>query len=767
MFRRLQSRGIRTIFATALFVGLSGVAAPAYAAAAPAGSVLFDGYETAGAVPTGLHVRVNVADDDSGLPPLLRRVDLDLPAGFQLGPQAASRPGGLTFCTAAQFAAAAASHAECAADTQVGVAQLDAPELTAPHTGRIYLGSPTATGGLPTVNIEVSDGGSDAADARREKLVGQLRGDASGRLTVSFDQIPQVAFSDLDLTLDGGPSALLVTPGACGAAAGLVTFTSAVDGSTGSAAGATTIGPDCGSSQIDASLTLSSDNPAAGSESAVRGTLSLADRGPALTGATIHLPPGLLAHIGDVAECSLAVAAAGQCGSDSRIGTISAVVGAGPSPITVGGTIYIVPRSPGAVAGIAAVIDARLGDLDLGRLVLGGDFILRPTDAGLNLQMSAPTTYAGVGLFVRAVTLAIDRDGFAVNPSTCGPLGYDGAITATGGATTTVSNEISYAGCAALPFAPTLTAALGGETAPLGHPNITVGLNARAGDSNLQAATVTLPSGIGADPANLQNACDRSVFDAGACSATARVGTATARVGLTPEPVPGDVYLVKIPGSQLPGLGLSFTGRYTQRVLASIKVDSGQRLVVKFDPIPDLPLRRLDLTIIGGSQGPIRVAAGKCVDGGVWDASFRGQGGQISSHTIPAPCPPTAAKRASVTLSSKRGLSVRLTDLGGRSLHSMKVTLPSGYSFNKGRAGNAHFRSLATNGGKATIKTTTRTVQVFPKTKTTTKLTLKLRQGTVLRAARLGTKARTAIVEVRLAFTDGTVQRQRIRLRAS
>ncbi len=191
----------------------------------------------------------------------------------------------------------------------------------------------------------------------------------------------------------------------------------------------------------------------------MRGTLSVPDRGPAVTGATVRLPPGLLAHIGDVAECPEGAAAAGQCGDDTRIGAIGSSAGRSRTR-HAHGSLYIVPRAPGAVAGLAAVVDVRLGELDLGRLVLSGQFILRPTDAGLDLQLGVPTTFAGLGLHFREAALVIDRALFAVNPSTCGPLPYFGTFTGAGGATGDVGGAITYDGCCgALPFAPTLTAA--------------------------------------------------------------------------------------------------------------------------------------------------------------------------------------------------------------------------------------------------------------------------------------------------------------------
>ncbi len=55
-----------------------------------------------------------------------------------------------------------------------------------------------------------------------------------------------------------------------------------------------------------------------------------------------------------------------------------------------------------------------------------------------------------------------------------------------------------------------------------------------------------------------------------------------------PDAITGDIYLVKVPGKTLPGLGLSFTGRYAQRVLSTVEVNKDGRLVTNFASIPDL-----------------------------------------------------------------------------------------------------------------------------------------------------------------------------------
>ena len=50
------------------------------------------------------------------------------------------------------------------------------------------------------------------------KLAGKVAADPhTGQLTITFDNIPQLPFSELKLSFFGGPRAVLVTPPACGA----------------------------------------------------------------------------------------------------------------------------------------------------------------------------------------------------------------------------------------------------------------------------------------------------------------------------------------------------------------------------------------------------------------------------------------------------------------------------------------------------------------------------------------------------------------------
>lgn len=748
-------RRLRAVAAFATLLLSGGLPA---GAGAVTGTLALSGVERAASEPTGLGVDLAL-DGVVTTSPVLQSARITLPSGLTWTPGAgvgSSREQ----CDPALFAVASASASRCQAAAQVGTVSAEIPGEPAPWTGTIALGPPLGPGALPSLMVEASESGSGAPVAPRIKLIGGITAGGDGRLELSFDQIPAPAFARLQLTLDGGPSALLTTPASCGALAATATLVDATTGARFDAAAPVTIDAACGA-------------PASvGSAQVVPHTSASGARAPVVIAATQHrgagqlqqvrasLPGGLLGDLTVASDCSTFP----SCPASSHVGWLRLTAGTGSAPLQITGALHLTDRPGGAVAGLAALLHVRSGAADLGLVVASGHVVLRPTDAGLDLVLSLPGAALGVPLALQAAELRFDRDGFVLHPSRCGALGWSAAaVTTTGTAVT--AGASTYVGCESRPFAPTLAAALTGETAPRGHPTVQIGLTAREQDAHLGAAVVRLPPNLAADLGNVDHPCPLERFNAVDCSADTRVGTAVARVAVTGEPVPGDVFLVRLPGQVLPGLGMSFTGRFAQRVIATVVFGSDNRLTVTYPGIPDLPLRRLDMTITGGATGPLRIVAGTCKKGMVWDASFVAHGGQRSSHTIPAPCPLANAARARVTLSTRKGMRVRVLDLGGRRLHSAKVTLPPRYSFVKSRADNKRFRSLRLGVGTGRIRVLPRSVQVFPRTRSATRLDLSLKQGTVRGPRIVGKrKPKSLLVQVRLAFTDGTVQRQRIRV---
>ncbi|MDQ8043879.1 MAG: hypothetical protein AAGC46_00105 [Solirubrobacteraceae bacterium] len=751
-----------------------GVPTPAAAAQSRAagdvsGTVSFDTSERRPDVPSGLSADVTVDPGPDGVTPAsLSRLQVAFPDGVVLGAHARSASGELSLCSPAAFAESSAQASGCSSATAVGQVHVTVPSAGGVLSGTVYAGAPASVGDLPALFVEAAAGGSTAPGAARVKLVASLVSGGDGRLNAVFDHLPGAPFSDLDLDLgEGGPLTLVETPPACGAYAGVATLTSAVTGNAFSSASTITINQDCSRPAFNASVGLAAATRAAGAVGATAVGVGREDRTPRMRSVLLSGPSGLLADIGGTPECPYSGDAAVSCGAETRIAGMTLTVGDGSAPHAVTANVYLTPRAPGAVAGGSAVFDLRIGDLDLGTLVVPIRFDLRPTDAGINVSFDLPASYHGMSLDVRNAALTFDRPGFTLNPSSCGPLGYSATVVSENGAVATPGGQATYDGCDTMPFAPTLSATLTGETQPLGHPNVSIALNARAGDSNLRGATVTLPRGIAVDLKNITNICPMDQFNAVICSAATRIGTATARVALTPDPIPGDVYLVRIPGQSLPGLGLSFTGRYSQRVLSVVQVVDN-RIVVRFDSIPDLPLRRLDMDITGGSGGPIQVSPGTCPAAAVWDASFVAQGRQVSSHTIPSPCAPRDAKRSAITLSSQFGLTWRISDLGGRTLQAAKLTLPKGFEVVRARASRKQFQVLTVAGAKAKLSFSTQSVIVAASTPARQTLLVRLKAGSLKRTKplRAGETAKRVTVKVRLGFSDGTVQNQSITVRA-
>lgn len=582
-------------------------------------------------VPTGATVDVALGQRGSGpATALLRDAEVTLPAGMELGAQAGSGPDGLRLCAADAFAVTRPLEPNrCPAATRVGRVRIESPLIERALTGSVYLGPQAAVGELPALYLEAAFDGATASDAPRIKLVGTVRASADGRLTTTFANNPQLRFSRLSLTFDDGPHALFTTPLTCGDHTATSRLTPWSGAPAREVSTTLSITEDC-ATPFTPTVAVEPTDAAAGARAATRVVIERPDRAAWLTGATVSLPSGFLADLSKASECPADAAATGACAESARIASVTTIAGAGGAPLELRGAMYLTERAPGDVAGAVIAVRARIGDLDLGDVIVPGRIALRPTDAGLDFTTTIPTRHRGVALQLRKVVVALDRQDFPVSPTACGPLAFGSTISGTGGATAAPSGSVTYTGCAALPFRPALQATLTGENRPGGHPGMYVRLTSPEGDAGMRSAAVTLPQGVAASLPNVKNPCPREDFDAQRCPAATRVGSAVARVSITPDRIVGDVFLVKVPGKLLPGLGLSFTGRYTQRVTSTVEIDADGRLVTNFPAIPDLPLRTLEITVDSGVRSPLELPEGSCANGSGWAGRFVGQGGQVA-----------------------------------------------------------------------------------------------------------------------------------------
>ena len=164
-------------------------------------------------VPTGYEVDVSIPleSEPYGLAtPPLRDVSVTLPEGTSLSPGLGV---GLQACSDALFAREA-----CPEASKVGIVEVRTPLLPEPLTGAVYIGSPTAAEkyrlflNASTAAVDIHIVGSAQPDA------------ATGQLTTSFDDLPQLPFSELKLDFFGGASAALANPANCGPAGSTAQF---------------------------------------------------------------------------------------------------------------------------------------------------------------------------------------------------------------------------------------------------------------------------------------------------------------------------------------------------------------------------------------------------------------------------------------------------------------------------------------------------------------------------------------------------------------
>ena len=143
-----------------------------------------------------------------------RSARVSLPTGIALNPSAA---GGLKACSDEQFAKGSRNPVTCPAESKIGTVTIASPPLPdGPLTGEVYVGrqigrDPTS-GTLYRIFIRAQSP-RYGVDVR---LVGNVRADpATGQLTTTISETPQVPFTSFALDFDDGPRAVLSSAQIC------------------------------------------------------------------------------------------------------------------------------------------------------------------------------------------------------------------------------------------------------------------------------------------------------------------------------------------------------------------------------------------------------------------------------------------------------------------------------------------------------------------------------------------------------------------------
>jgi hypothetical protein len=589
--------------------------------------------------PSGLDFELDV-DDEGLLAPAglgasaIRRIELTLPEGVTLNAAAA---GGLASCGRAAYEAEGAepTSSGCPDASKLGGVEIESPILPEPLAGSLFLANQDDNpfGGLLAAYLVARN----PALGLVVKLPARLRLDPlSGRVTVEFDELPELPISYLRLSLQQGPRSLFATPPVCGSFAGETRLTPYSDPDASLRRPSTytvRAGPEGGpcpdprAASFRPRLLAGTLDNAAGRYSTLYARITRGDSDPELSGFSLTLPAGLGARLAGVAYCGatdLAFAAgktaSGEaaepsCPAASRIGSSRIGAGVGPLPSYLPGSVYLAGPYQGAPFSVAAVTPAALGPLDLGTVVLRFPLGIDPDTGRLTIDSGGgtplPRIVSGIPLNLRDLRLNLDRPRFILNPTSCEPLSFGGTAAPPGGGEVPLSSRFQAADCAALPFRPRLGLSLSGGLGRNAHPRVEVELTQRPGGANLAAAAFTLPAGELLDTRRIGALCADEPATGG-CPAASRLGHAVIRSPLLSQPLRGPVFL-RAPSHRYPDLlAVLHSGQLSLRLHGTVGAAPGGRLRLRLERIPDLPVSRSTLSFAAGRRGIFVNSASLC-----------------------------------------------------------------------------------------------------------------------------------------------------------
>jgi hypothetical protein len=613
--------------------------------------------------PTGLGVDLKVpqtndptdlsaiGDSTKLATPPLKDATVKLPSGLAISPSSAN---GLESCGDGanlgepnQAMLGSSAEAHCPEGSKIGTVTVDTPllgqrnleansaeygKVTGPEpvAGAIYVLTPHTgdfsgggQGGIFRLMIQVR---SDRYGLN-VKLPGTVKADPlTGQLTATFDQNPQLPFSDLKLQFKGGPRAPLATPVTCGSYSLTSDLRPWSSPETPDATPSDSFGIDGGANGLPCAatpqarpfapaLSAGTENPGAGASSPFVLKVTRNDGEQELSSLNVTTPKGFTARLAGVSYCPEAAIAAAttrsgvaeqqspSCPAASQVGIVTAGAGPGTNPYYVSGKAYLSGPYKGTPISMVFVTPAVAGPFDLGNVVVRTALEVNPETAQVTVKSDPiPQILDGVPLQIRSIAVDVNRPDFTRNPTSCEPMSVTASISGSSGVTASPANRFQVGGCDKLGFGPKLKIQLKGATGRIGHPALKAVVTTGAGEANIGRAQVNLPHGEFLDQGNLNKTCTKPVLMAGSCPANSIYGYAKAWTPLLAEPLQGPVYLVGGYGYKLPALVAELNGQI--KVLLVGKVDSGKNKGIRntFEVVPDAPVEKFELSMKGGKK---------------------------------------------------------------------------------------------------------------------------------------------------------------------
>ena len=563
---------------------------------------------------------------------------VSLPEGVTLNPSVGA---GLGVCTTGQYEAETAFSppgAGCPNNSKIGELTVESPLYENPiggeTDGAIYLAKPYdnpfgtllavyLVAKLPVRGILV-------------KLPGKLVPDLStGQLTATFEDLPQLPYTNLKIFFREGQRAPLVTPSTCGTYytySALTPWLGSLGEFTRRAYSTIEQGigggpcPTGGAAPFEPTAKGGTLDPVAGAYSPFYLHLQRTDSQQEFTTYSMVLPPGMIGKIAGLTYCPDAAIEAAKrmsgieerehpsCPASSEIGHTTAGYGVGPALTYSPGKVYLAGPYHGSSFSLVAIDSALVGPFDLGVVIVRSAIHVDPYTAQVSIDSAGsdpiPHIIDGIPIHLRDIRVYIDRPQTTLNPTSCEPFTLTSIMTGSAAPftnpediTASVPDHFQAANCDALGFAPHLTFGMRGARRGQ-YPVLTATVTARPGDANVAGAVVTLPHAEFLAQEHIVTACAKSVFEAHSCPAGSIYGHASVRSPLIEEAWEGPVYLVSGFGHRIPDMVVALHGKDGLEVDLDARVDQvrgGMR--ASFEALPDAPASTFELTLFGGRRG--------------------------------------------------------------------------------------------------------------------------------------------------------------------
>jgi len=585
--------------------------------------------------PSGLDLGVDVSDpgllaEGGAAAADVRDVEVQLPEGMTVNPSVAE---GLAVCTHPELAAESQLQpgTGCPESSKVGTAELETPLLSDPLHGSIFAGESLLDFHLvvenPARGVVLTEPISVSADP------------ASGRLSATLADLPEIPISHLELHFRDGPRAPFVTPSACGDHPASL----ALAPSSGAPALVRSedfrIDAACGGGSFQPTLSAGTVNPQAGASTSFVFDLRRQDGEEEPRSISLTLPEGVSARLGTMPLCGGNEAAAGECPAASKVGYARVAAGAGsapawfPDPRREPGGVFLAGPYEGAPFSLAIALPAQAGPFDLGDVLIRAPIRIDSRTARADVGIGPlPGILEGVPIRYRDLRLVLDRPGFIRNPTSCEPSAVTAAVVSGSGSRATASDRFQVGNCASLRAAPRVSAALLGSSRRGAHPGLRIVVRPRPGEADLRRATVALPPAELLDFRHIGAVCAETAYAAGGCPAASVYGHASVETPLLARPLTGPVYLKQGKG-KLPELAMPLEGELALDLRGRLGWRHG-RLQAVLGGLPDAPFDRVAIDLLGGRRGLIVNSGGLCAGRPHLAVRFLGHNGRSGSRRL-------------------------------------------------------------------------------------------------------------------------------------